>query len=53
MSNERILSYKLSNKLSINEAKDISSGVTSYLQTSQVTYGFGGSDVRSDMNFDL
>ena len=53
MNNERILSYKLSNKLNIEEISNISGGVTSSGQTYEQTHGYGGSDFRSDLNFDL
>jgi len=52
MNNERILSHKLSKKLSVDELENVSAAGTS-VATAHGTYGPSGTDVDADINIDL
>ncbi len=52
MNNERILSHKMSKKLSVKELEDVSAAGTS-VATAHATYGPSGADVDADVTVDL
>lgn len=52
MKNERILSHKLSRKLTATEIEGVSASGTS-VATANVTYGKTGTDVVADVTIDM
>ena len=52
MSNERILSHKMSKKLEMDDIKDVSAAGTC-VATGELTYGSAGKDGGADVTCDI
>lgn len=53
MSNERILSHKMSKKLDLDEIKNVSAAAGTNVASGELTYGSAGRDGGGDVTFDL